>query len=104
MEIRPKLLKSVGHEVGGDRPDRKPEIALAVFRNKNTEWGKLLFGLKIMIRCFLLNAVFLAPGKGADINDGLAINRNPDCIGGIIGFFVDRIQWTEFPRPLHPVH
>lgn len=73
METRPELLKSIGHKVSCDRPDRKPEMAFATLWKKNAEWDKLLLGLKIMVRGFLLDAVFPAPGKWADFNNGLAI-------------------------------
>ena len=76
-------------KVRSHRPDRKPEMAFAMFWNKNAKWDKLLFGLKIMIQRLLLDAVFPTPRKWANFNDGFAIKRNPHCIGGTISFFVN---------------
>jgi len=49
VKIPPEFLELVNHEIGGNRSNRKPEMALAKRWNENAKWDKRLIGIKIVI-------------------------------------------------------
>jgi hypothetical protein len=72
VKLHPEFLVPVNHEIGCNRSDGKPEMALTKLWNENAKWCQLFIGLKIMTRRLLLDSAFSGPGKRSDFHQRLA--------------------------------